>query len=103
MSKSFAQAPRPKPLTDDAIMAFERAGLGHDTQGRALNVDLGKPANEAGPVAKEEPIARLSIDLPKSLHRRFKAACARDGLIMMAEVTALIERRTAGLEQAQGG
>jgi len=50
-------------------------------------------------VAEEEPTARLSIDLPKSLHRRFKTACAKADLKMVAEVMNLIERRTRDLEK----
>ena len=32
MSKTFAQAPKPRPLTAEAISAFERGGAGQDTQ-----------------------------------------------------------------------
>ena len=32
MSKTFAQAPKPKPLTAEVIAAFERGGAGQDTQ-----------------------------------------------------------------------
>jgi hypothetical protein len=41
---------------------------------------------------------RLSIDLPESLHRRFKTACAKADRKMLAEVTNFIERRTTELE-----
>jgi hypothetical protein len=41
----------------------------------------------------------LSIDMPVSLHRRFKAACAAADKLMVEEVLALIERRTAELER----
>jgi hypothetical protein len=47
---------------------------------------------------KTEEIRRLSIDLPKSLHVRFKAACAATDRKMIDEVMAFIERRTAELE-----
>lgn len=112
MSKTFAQAPKPKPLTAEVIAAFERGGPGQDTQTRVpTNVERreGEPQSpiplkagtkEAGDVVKEEPVARLSIDLPKSLHRRFKTACARADLKMVAEVMKLIERRTRELEKA---
>jgi hypothetical protein len=53
---------------------------------------------EPAKTAKAEPIRRLSIDLPKSLHVRFKAACARSDRKMIDEVMAFIEKRTAELE-----
>ena len=42
---------------------------------------------------------RLSIDMPASLHRRFNACTAADK-VMVAEVLAFIERRTAELERS---
>ncbi len=112
MSKTFAQAPKPKPqLTADVIAAFERGGAGQDTQNRIpTNVEsreagtqthIPSKAGKSKPEeeVKEEPVARLSIDLPKSLHRRFKTACAKADLKMVVEVMDLIERRTVELEQ----
>lgn len=87
MSKSFAQAPRPKPLTSDAIVAFERGGLGHDTQTHI--------PTKAGMV---EPTRRLSLDVPASWHRRFKTACSKNDKKMVAEVLEFIKRRTLELE-----
>jgi ParG len=84
MSKTFKSAPKPGSL--EAIEAYERRGLGHDT--------TPKPPRLA------EPIKRLSIDMPQSLHRRFKGACARSGLAMIDEVMVLIENRTAELEKS---
>jgi len=40
----------------------------------------------------------MSIDLPKRLHSRFKAACALAETKMTAEIIAFIERRTTELE-----
>ena len=111
MSKTFAQAPKPRPLTAEIISAFERGGPGQDTQTRvATNVEKRddapqthispkKEKRESAKPVGEEPVARLSIDLPKSLHRRFKIACARADLKMVAEVMSLIERRTVELER----
>ena len=112
MSKTFAQAPKPKPqLTAEIITAFERGGAGQDTQSRVpTNVErreddthshIPSKAENRKPakVAEAEPTARLSIDLPKSLHRRFKTACAKADLKMVAEVMNLIERRTRDLEK----
>lgn len=37
------------------------------------------------PTKQEEPTKRLSIDMPASLHRRFKVACAKHSLSMVGE------------------
>ena len=111
MSKTFSQAPKPKPLTAEVIAAFERGGAGQDTRTRPpahAGSEEGKPHShisskaekrEAEQAAKGEPVARLSIDLPKSLHRRFKTACAKADLKMAVEVMQLIEQRTSELEK----
>jgi hypothetical protein len=54
---------------------------------------------ETAKVETAEPTRRLSIDLPESLHRRFKTACSRTDKKMLAEVTNFIKRRTAELEK----
>lgn len=96
-NKSFAQAPKPKPLSADVIEAFERRGAGQDTQTHiSPKPEKREPAKV---VAEEEPTRRLSIDLPESLHRRFKTACSKRDKKMIAEVTKFIERRTAELEK----
>ena len=96
MSKTFAQAPKPKPLTADVIQAFERGGAGQDTQ---THIAPKPQKREPAKAAKDEPTRRLSIDLPKSLHRRFKTACTKTDKKMIVEVTRFIERRTAELEK----
>jgi hypothetical protein len=51
--------------------------------------------------ADEQPaevIVRLTIDLPESLHTRFKTGCAMTRRKMVEEVRCFIERRTAELE-----
>jgi hypothetical protein len=96
MSKTFTQAPKPKPLTAEIISAFERGGAGQDTQTHIPpKVEMLKPAKEE----KQEPTKRLSIDLPKSLHRRFKTACSNADKKMVDEVMDFIECRSAELEQ----
>lgn len=96
MSKTFAQAPKPRPLAPEIITAFERRGAGQDTQTH-ISPKVGKI--EPVDAQNAEPTQRLSIDLPKSLHRRFKTACARTDKKMLAEVTDFIVRRTAELEK----
>lgn len=96
MSKTFAQAPKPRPLAPEVIAAFERAGAGQDTQTH-ISPKVGKIEPAKAPNA--EPTQRLSIDLPKSLHRRFKTACAKTDRKMLAEVADFIVRRTGELEE----
>ena len=94
MAKSFQTIPKPPPSLE-AIQAFERGGVGQDTHNHI-------PANvvkvEAAPAAKGDRVRRLSLDLPASLHRRFKTACSRTDRKMVAEIMAFIERRTVELE-----
>ena len=51
----------------------------------------------------EEPVKRLSLNLPESLHTRFKASCAATGRRMTPELQALVEQRTAELEAEMHG
>jgi hypothetical protein len=92
--KTFSAAPKPKPQpTDDQILAFERGGAGHDTS---------QPAKVEAQPAPQEPTKRLSLDLPASMHTRFKTACSATNRKMVAELQAFIERRTAELEDEAG-
>lgn len=90
--KTFSAAPKPKQPTDEQILAFERGGPGHDTPR-----DPERPARADG-----EPIKRLSLDLPQSVHRRFKTACSATGRKMVGELMAYIESRTIELEREAG-
>lgn len=90
--KTFSAAPKPKQqLTDDQILAFERGGAGHDTAKRS------EPK-----IVPDEPTKRLSLDLPASVHMRFKSACSATGRKMVAEIQAFVEQRTADLEIEAG-
>ncbi len=91
MAKSFAQAPKPPTVTPEQIEAFERGGPGHD-----------KAATAVKPPTPSETTKRLSLDLPKSLHRRFKTACSATDRKMVAEIEALITRRVVELEEEAG-
>jgi hypothetical protein len=44
----------------------------------------------------------LTIDLPTSLYQRFKLACIEADRTMAEEILALVERRTAELEESDG-
>ena len=92
--KTFSAAPKPKQPTDDQILAFERGGAGHDT------TQASKPV--AKPAATDEPTKRLSLDLPASLHTRFKTACSATDRKMVGELQAYIEARTKELEDEAG-
>lgn len=91
--KTFASAPKPRQPTDDQILAFERGGAGHDTT-----------AQEPAPtkLTPTEPTKRLSLDLPASMHTRFKTACSATNRKMVAELQDFIEQRTIELEQEAG-
>ena len=92
--KTFSAAPKPKQQpTDDQILAYERGGAGHDTT--RANDQKSKPE-------REEPSKRLSLDLPASMHTRFKTACSATGRKMVSELQAFIEQRTAELEDEAG-
>ena len=96
VTKNFATAPKPaKHPTDDQIAAFEHGGTGHDTPSQRA----GAPAAEK---AKTEPIKRLSLDLPQSLHTLFKTACSATNRKMVNELQAFIAARTEELEKESG-
>lgn len=91
--KTFASAPKPKSPTDDQILAFERGGAGHDT----------KADTPARPKAvAEESTKRLSLDLPASMHTRFKTACSATDRKMVSEIQTFIDMRTRELEDEAG-
>ena len=49
-----------------------------------------------------EPAKRLSVNLPESLHIRFKTVCSATNRRMVNEVVELVERRTVELEEEAG-
>jgi hypothetical protein len=104
MSKSFTQAPKPKPLTVEVIRAFEREGTGQDNSKPVVapeNTHI--PSNvgngDTTKVVNKEPTSRMSIDIAESLHIRFKVACAKKKKKMQNEIAKFIERRTSELEK----
>ena len=92
--KTFSAAPKPKQPTDDQILAFEQGGAGHDTTQASSPV--------AKPAATDEPTKRLSLDLPASLHTRFKTACSATSRKMVGELQDFIKKRTIELEDEAG-
>ena len=93
--KTFTAAPKPRQLTPEEIEAFEQNGAGHDRQPAPA---AAAPAT----AASAEPSKRLSLDLPASVHTRFKTACSATGRKMVGELQDFIERRTAELEAEAG-
>lgn len=68
-----------------------------DTHARnSVDTETSKIVKEDG--SRAELIVRLTIDLPESLHTRFKASCAISRRKMVEEVRRFIECRTAELE-----
>lgn len=94
--KTFTAAPKPKQPTAEAIEAFEQGGAGHDRRPAAAVSAPPAPEKPA------EPTKRLSVDLPASLHTRFKTSCSATGRKMVAELQDYIEQRTAELEKEAG-
>ena len=91
MAKTFKTAPKPsKQPTAEEISAFERGGAGHD--------DPPSVAAVPPPSKPTEQTKRLSLDLPESLHRRFKTACSATSRKMAKELLDYIEQRTSELE-----
>ncbi|MBS4010328.1 MAG: hypothetical protein KGZ72_06195 [Roseovarius sp.] len=80
--KSFSKAP--KPAAHKSLEDFEKWGRGHDT---------------ARKLASYEPVARFTIDIPKRLHKRFKAACSFVDTSMRNEIILAIEERISELEE----
>lgn len=48
---------------------------------------------------RSEPIKRLSVNLPESLHTRFKLACVATNRKMLREIREFVERRTEEIER----
>ena len=92
MSKKDLTKPVPKRQpTSEQIDAFVNQGAGKDT-------DKQKPVETATQESVKTETSRLTVDLPKTLHRRFKIACTLAGSKMNDEIRQFIARRCAELE-----
>ena len=92
MSKKNLTKPLPnKQPTSDEMDTFVRGGAGKDAEEQiSVNTELRtsvKPEN-----------SRLTVDLPRSQHRRFKIACTVAGTKMNDEIRRFIDRRCVELE-----
>lgn len=88
MAKTITK-PKPKAPTDKDIQTYVAGGVGKDTETQ-------KHRNYV--TQKSADMARLTVDLAKEDHRRFKLACTSAGVKMNDEIRQFIERRTAELE-----
>jgi hypothetical protein len=52
--------------------------------------------------AIQEPMKRLTIDVPISLHKRIKSQCALENLVMAEEIRRLLEQRFPDVRQLRG-
>ena len=93
MAKTITK-PRPRAApSDEDIQAYVSGGAGNDTETqKTVETDTRKPVE----------MARLTVDLAKTDHRRFKIACTIAGVKMNDEIRQFIERRTAELEGGAG-
>ena len=113
MSKTFKTAKKPQTLSPDKIAAFESGGIGHDAkttnaQNPKTSIVVSKKASNeqmrepTTPQNHTEPTKRLSLDLPETMHRRFKTACSATDTKMAGEVITMIEKRISELEAKVG-
>ena len=92
MSKKDLTKPIPnRQPTSDEIDTFVRAGAGNDTVKQdSVNTELKNSVRSE--------TARLTVDLPRDMHRRFKIACTVAGTKMNDEIRQFIDRRSVELE-----
>ena len=82
------------PLREDGLAVSRKDG-----NAGALECAKAESSNFADTeIRSAEPTVRLTVDLPESVHTRFKAACVVTRRKMVEEIRVFIERRTAELE-----
>ena len=94
MSKKDLIKPLPKRQpTSDEIDTFVRGGAGKGTDKQhSFNTEIKNSVRVE--------TARLTVDLPRDMHRRFKIACTVAGTKMNDEIRQFIDRRSVELETA---
>jgi len=91
--KNFQSAPRPKSnISSEAIDSFVNCGVGNDSRTEKNHLSTKH-------VQEEGQKKRLSVDLPQSMHLRFKTACSATQRKMTKEIEAFISKRTNELEK----
>ena len=87
--KSFKTALKPdEKQTAEAIDRFVSSGPGKDSN--SVKAEKQKTVND-------ESTKRLTVDMPKTLHLRFKSLCAQHDMKMNDEIRQFIEQRCAEL------
>ena len=89
--KNLTKPPARRQPTPNQITQFVHGGPGKDEETQ-------KSSNLQKQISVKEKMARLTVDLPRSAHRRFKLACVMADTKMNIELRRMIERRSAELE-----
>jgi hypothetical protein len=80
----------PKPTSATSQRTADQWVMGGVGLTEGVNTPKSKPP--------AEPIKRLTIDVPVSLHRRFKTQCALQELVMADVIRELLEQRFPAAE-----
>lgn len=83
----------PRPPSQQAADAW----IGGATEPTATSHETRQPAAPAG-----EETKRLTLDIPKSLHKAFKALCADADTTMVNDITHYIKQRVASNKGGDG-
>lgn len=94
--KNLAKPSARRQPTPDQITQFVHGGPGKDEETQ-------KSANLETQSSVKEKMARLTVDLPRTTHRRFKLACVMADTKMNIELRRMIELRCAELERHHAG
>ena len=94
--KNLTKPAARRQLTPDQITQFVHGGPGKDEETQ-------KPSKTERKISAKEEMARLTVDLPRSAHRRFKLACVMADTKMNIELRRMIEQRCAELEHHHAG
>ncbi len=98
--KSFKNAPKPTSgQLAPELLAFASGEDVEQPETRRSRVTDARKYMVQKMKEEREATSRLSIDLPESLHRRYKAVLASNGLKMRSELVAFIELRVQELEK----
>src|SRR3954470_15827071 len=98
MADAKSRFKRPEqPASPSVNPEAERFIRGTDSLTEGPRVESAPPpeaAHQAGKgTPKEEPMKRLTIDIPESLHRRVKAQCGAQGTSIADVVRAFLEKK----------
>lgn len=81
--KTFQNLPAPKSPESEAIEQYVQAGPGRDQT--SVNTEKQKSV--------KTDMVRLTVDMPRDLHRRYKASCSLREVKMNEEIRAFIETK----------